>query len=899
MGEVYRARDPRLGRDVAIKVLPIAWSGDPERLQRFELEARAAATLNHPNILAVFDIGQHDGSPYIVSELLDGETLRERLAGGVLPVRKAVEYAIQIARGMAAAHEKGIVHRDLKPENVFVTSDGRLKVLDFGLAKLTQPEGAPVGATALPTTPAFDLAQARPDTQPGMVLGTIGYMSPEQVRGVAADHRADIFAFGTVLYEMLSGRRAFQRETAVETMTAILKENPPDLPLAERHIPPALDRIVDRCLEKGPAERFQSAADLGFALEALSGHSESTLAAPAGVTFGASRLRRSMPWAVAFVLLVTTVVLAALQLSRSPQASPVVQFHVPPPAGGIFPGANNTPRMAISPDGQYLAFTVNLRDGKPELLWLRKLDSLEARAVPNTDAPAGAEPVQQPFWSPDSRYVGFFADGKLKKVDIASTSVQTIAAIPGNNFGGSWNQEGVILVGSVATKGLQRVSADGGTLSQVTTLDDSRNESAHLWPQFLPDGRHFLYLAFGDPEDVAIYAGALDSAERKLVLKSQFMVYFAPPDHLFWVSDGALMVQRFDVDALELQGTPIQIAEGVSGTLNGRIGITVSDTGVLVHRPAAGGLEADSQLVWLDRSGQQLGSIGMPSTYRGIELSPDDRQVAVHREERQAGGDLWLLDLVRGSTARLTLDATHSMSPVWSPDGRRIVFSRQVGTSWRLYERESSGVGTERQLYESKSFLTPLSILPDGQSVVIRLVNGASQGDFFVMRLSDAQSASPYLQIPFNLTYGQLSPDARWMAYSSIESGRNEIYVQSFPSPSTRYAVSTDGGIQPRWRRDGRELFYLHAPQGSASQQAMMSVTLEPAGAGLKFGVPAALFDAYAASSLHGGLPMVFQYAVSSDGNRFLVARQLGAENAAPGETPLTVVLNWTSLLNR
>jgi eukaryotic-like serine/threonine-protein kinase len=904
MGEVYRARDTRLQRDVAIKVLPAAFLSDPDRLARFEQEARAAAALNHPNILAVHDIGTQESAPYIVSELLEGETLRDRLGHGALPVRKAIEYAVQIAHGLEAAHEKGIVHRDLKPENVFVTSDGRVKILDFGLAKLTQTEPTLAGISVLPT--------GAPDTLAGVVLGTLGYMAPEQVRGQSADHRADIFAFGAILYEMLAGLRAFRGDTAADTMTAILKEDPADLPMVERHIPTALGRIVDRCLEKNPAARFKSADDLGFSLEALSTHSETrtTPGSPASIV-GSSRFHASLPWVVALVFLGTTLLLASLQFFRSPPAQPLVRFQVSPPTGGMFPGANFAPRMSISPDGQYLAFTINLRDGKPDQLWIRKLDSLEARALSNTEAPLNAaEPAQSPFWSPDSRYVAFFADGKLRKVDMTSGGVQTLSSMPGNNYGGTWNRDGTILYGTSRTKGLQRVSADGGVPSQVTTLDTSRKETAHLWPQFLPDGRHFLYLALGESVDGrGVYVGSIESNERKLVLKSEYRAHFAPPGYLFFVRDGALMVQPFDVTALELQGEPTQMAEGIQGSLNnGRIAFAASETGTLAYRPGAGTLGADSQLVWFDRTGKELGTLGPPSSYRGVELSPDGLHAAVHREERAGSGDLWVLDLERGSTARFTFDATqHNVSPIWSLDGRRIFFSRNSGTAgagWPLYERDSTGVGGEKLVYDPKNqpgfdWDTPLSVTPDGQSLVFGARNVTTLGDLLVLSLSGEREASPYLQVPFNQLLGQLSPDGRWIAYSSNESGRNEIYVQGFPSPGTRYQVSADGGTQPRWRRDGKELFYLTVLLTNVSGTAgMMSVDVEAAGAGLRFGIPERLFDSYALG-FGEAHPPAFSYSVTSDGKRFLVARQLAAENSNPEETPLTVVLNWTSLLAR
>jgi serine/threonine protein kinase/Tol biopolymer transport system component len=887
MGEVYRARDPRLGRDVAIKVLPAGISADPDRLHRFEQEARSAAALNHPNILAVYDIGTHDGAPYIVSELLEGETLRERLTSASLPVRKAIEYAVQIAHGLAAAHEKGIVHRDLKPENIFVTADGRVKILDFGLAKLTQADAAVTRLSALPTTP--------PNTVPGIVLGTIGYMAPEQVRGLPADHRSDIFAFGSVLYEMLSGQRAFRGETTIDAMTAILKEDPPDLPSAERHIPPALARIVDRCLEKNPAARFKSADDLGFALETLSSHSDAgpALKSPAPA-FSSSRFA---PCLAALMFLSLALVLAAILFVRSPQTAPMVRFQIPPPAGGIFTGQNSTPRMAISPDGQYIAFTVNLRDGTPEQLWIRRLDALEARPLANTEARLGAaQPVQQPFWSPDSRHVGFFVDALLKKVDIASGAVQTVSGIPelGANYGGTWNRDGTILFGTSLTKGLQRVSADGGKPSQVTTLDASTGELAHLWPQFLPDERHFLYLAVGEQarDERAVYAGSIGSNERKRVLESAYMATFVPPGYLFFVRDSALMVQRFDVDALELQDESIQVADAVQVIVNGRAGFTVSDTGVLVYR-AGSATTADSELAWFDRAGKQLGTVAAPFLYRGVELSPDGFRAAVHREERESTGDLWVLDLQRGSTSRFTFDASqHNMAPVWSPDGRRIFFSRNTGNTWGIYERDSTGVGAERLLHEAKGPgpVTPLTVSPDGQRLVFRANN---QGDFSVLSLSSEHEASPYLQIPFNQSFGQLSPDGRWMAYNSNESGRAEVYVQSFPSLGTRYQVSTAGGTQPRWRGDGQELFYVVLPPSGAG--TLMSVKVEATTAALRFGIPERLFDSHAIAPEHA--PPAFGYSVTADGKRFLVARPLVAVNANPAETPLTVVLNWPSAL--
>jgi serine/threonine protein kinase len=525
MGEVYRARDPRLGRDVAIKVLPSAFAADEERLRRFEQEARAAAALNHPNILAVHDIGEHDGAPYIVSELLEGETLRDRLRRsregstasassdqGPLPVRKAIEYAVGIAHGLAAAHDKGIVHRDLKPENVFIVSDGRVKILDFGLAKLTEREPALSGVTAIPTTP--------PDTLPGVVLGTIGYMSPEQVRGLAADHRSDIFSFGTILYELLSGQRAFRGETSADTMTAILKDDPPDLPTAERKLPPALARIVDRCLEKTPAARFQSAEDLAFALDALSTQSGATESMIGSVA--TPRAREKQAWALVAALSVALVAAlawaAVAQFWRAPIEQRALRFIVPPPDGWSLPvvvrqttnQVSGRSPVAVSPDGRRIAFIA--RNAEKDALWIRSLDTLISRMLP------GTEGVSAPFWSPDSRFIGFFADDKLKKIDISGGPPIPVCDSAGGTAG-AWSSDGVIVFAQTTPSGpgsstasvLQRVPTAGGVPTQATTLQPG--DSNHTRPVFLPDGRHFVY-SVTSARSMPIYLASLDSATR-------------------------------------------------------------------------------------------------------------------------------------------------------------------------------------------------------------------------------------------------------------------------------------------------------------------------------------------------------------------------------------------------
>lgn len=459
------------------------------------------------------------------------------------------------------------------------------------------------------------------------------------------------------------------------------------------------------------------------------------------------------------------------------------------------------------------------------------------------------EQVQQPFWSPDSRYIGFFADGKLKKIDIASGNVQTLCSLPGNNYGGTWNRDGTILLGTALTKGLQRVSAEGGTPSQVTAIDLTRKEMFHLWPQFLPDGRHYLYLATTASGERSVYVASIDSDDRKLLLNSTYMANFSPPDSLFFIREAALMVQRFDLRTLALTGEPTQIAERVQNAGNGRPGFTVSETGVLIYRPALGAVDADSRLEWFDRTGKSLGTIGAVSAYRGVELSPDGFSAVVHRESGQSAGDIFVLDLQRASESRFTFDpAQHNVSPVWTPDGRHIIFGRSRGNSWAIYEKDSTGVGDERLLHQvessgigSLSFVVPRSVLPDGEGLLFSLRNASTLSDLWVLRFAGEPKATPYIESQFNEEYGQLRPDGRWVAWASsgTGSGGNQVWVQDFPSAGTRFQVSTaEGGTQPRWRADGRELFYLAPPGSALGQGRLMSVTVESAGGTLKFGIP-------------------------------------------------------------
>jgi eukaryotic-like serine/threonine-protein kinase len=866
---------------------PLEWPGDPERLQRFEQEARAAAALNHPNILAVYDIGQHDGSPHIVSELLEGGTLRERLNGGALPVRKAVEYAIQIAHGLAAAHEKGIVHRDLKPENIFVTTDGRVKILDFGLAKLTQAEPAAAAPSALPTAP--------PNTLPGVVLGTVGYMTPEQVRGLQADHRADIFAFGAILYEMLSGRRAFQRETSAETMTAILKEDPPELPTAERHIPPTLARIVDRCLEKNSAARFQSTRDLAFALEAMSTHSGATETVSSRPR---TRSRERIAWIAAG--LTSLGLIAALPFAiaylQEPQSEPeAVRFSVAPPSDATFAGGPfYAPAQALSPDGRVVVFRA--QRGAQDLLWVRPLNSLDARPLTGTDG------GDFPFWSPDSRFIGFFAEGKLKKVDALDGPVQTLCDAP-NGEGGSWNQDGIIVFTANRDTGLSRVSAAGGQPRALTTLDASRKEISHRWPEFLPDGRRFLFLVRPGTE---VRVGSLDSSETKTVLNADSKVLYTPPGHLVFVRQGVLMAQSFDAARAQPVGDPFPIAEQVLfNSTNGRAAFSVSENGVLAYRS---GLRGASHMAWVDRSGRWLQSFGEPADYQDLSLSPDDTRVVVHRHEFQGGGGLWLLDWKRGTASRFTFNS-HEEQSIWSPDGTRIVFASELsgdrgriltpgggardGPISHLYQNIASGAGQVELLFKSNTAKKPTNWSHDGRFIVYENLDPKTGDDIWVLPLFGDRKPIPFLRTQFSEGQGQLSPDGRWMAYASNETGRYEVYVQPFPPSGAKWLISPGGGGHPRWRRDGKELFYL-ALAGGTGEIIVMAAEATASVSGFGAGTPKVLFETTTLSALGTLGPIGDQvYSVSADGQRFIFLTPVAQSQ------PVTVVLNWPALVTK
>jgi Tol biopolymer transport system component len=855
MGEVYRARDARLGRDVAIKILPESFTHDADRLRRFEQEARAVAALNHPNILAVFDIGRFNDSPFLVSELLEGESLRAALDRGPLPQRKTMEYGVQIAHGLAAAHEKGIVHRDLKPENIFITKDGRIKILDFGLAKLAQAAGGD------------EVTLTSSHTAAGVVMGTASYMAPEQVRGDAVDPRTDIFAFGAVLFEMLSGVRAFRRDTAAETMTAVMKDDPPELSNPGHQVSPTLERIVRRCLEKSPDQRFQSARDLSFALSALSG-TETTVARAAAP--------RRLPIALwlGAALALAAVGAGTWFIARRPQPTTRMQFAL------AVPDEMSISHMALSRDGSTLVFVSPEENSAMPMLFVQRVGSSSVTPL------AGTQGASYPFWSPDGAYVGFFAHGKLQKTAISGgTPLELATALAGR--GGSWGSKGVIVYTPDAQGPIYRVNADGSGMAALTQGITTAAEESHRWPMFLPDGNHFLFWAgnFGNRKDdhSAIYTSSLAGKEKKLVVMCHSNFGF-DAHSLFFVDDQRQLVSMaFDASASTVSGSATVVSNAVGFQPSTSWGaFAVAENGTLIYNTGVGA--AQSVLTWMDRSGRELGRIGDPAIMDNPTLSPDGTRVAVDISDQKANNvDIWIESTAGAGNSRFTFDPAEEVVGVWSRDGTMVAY-RSDAEGASLYLKPATGLERER-----KRFTIPVSInddiIPNSWSLDDRQIlftrQGASGEHLELLPVAGGEPTR-FLTSNGSEMNGQISPDGKWVAYASDESGAWEIYVTSFPGAAGKWQVSRGGGTEPRWRGDGKEIFYI-APNGM-----LMAVPVD-AQNNFATGTPAPLFQ------VHGRAPIsstdVFTYDVAKDGKRFLVNRYVKPEHVAP----LTILLNTTS----
>ena len=874
MGEVYRALDTRLQRIVAVKILPSHLSENPEAKERFDREARTISSLNHPNICTLHDVGHQDGVDYLVMEYLEGETLASRLDKGALAPDQVLKYGIEICEGLEKAHRTGIVHRDLKPGNVMLTPSG-VKLMDFGLAK-SLPSRASDSSSL--TVNLSSPAANPPLTEKGMIVGTFQYMSPEQVQGKEVDGRSDIFSLGAVLYEMVTGKRAFEGTSQLSVAAAILENEPPPIRSVKPMTSPVLDHAIVCCLAKYPEDRWQTARDLALELKWTAESGPQTgIFTPAGRRKAG---RQWLAWSVAALLGVIVVLTTLLFRGKWPPVTTPVRFEIQLPAGAL--------TFMLSPDGRQLAFLAPGPDGR-NLVWIRALDSLAPHPL------RGTENILVPiFWSPDSRFIAFQLGSKLKKIDISGGPPQEVCDAFATVIGGAWNRDGTIIFGTVGN-GIMQVPAAGGVPALLTTTE-GRNE-VHTFPSFLPDGRHFIYLRA--PENPGIYLGSLDvkpekQSSSRILSTSQMAVYAASADsrmgRLLFLREGTLLVQAFDERSLQTQGDPIPVAERV-GSFHQSGLFSVSPSGVLAYSagPTARWL---SQLSWFDRQGKPLGHAEQPGTYSYTDfaLSPDGKRLAASKIDPRAGGEtgIWLLDLLRGMSARFTFDQAPDSAPVWSPDGSRVAFAAFRAGGNGIYQKTTNGAGKEQALVSvtgDEKF--PNDWSRDGRFLLYTQRDPQTHADLWVLPVAGdgtpSGAATPFANTAFNEEQGRFSPDTRWIAYASDESGKSEIYVQPFPVPpngGSKTPISRDGGSQPRWRRDGKELFYS-SPDGK-----LMAVDVTE-GPIFKASTPRTLFHLPVAQIGHNesGL-QVLGWDVAPDGKRFLI------DTATTSSEPVTVVLN-------
>jgi serine/threonine protein kinase/Tol biopolymer transport system component len=862
MGEVYRAHDPRLGRDVAIKVLPADLVENPERRARFEREARVLASINHPHIGAIYGIEDADGYRALVLELIQGQTLAARIdAIGRLPVDDALMIARQIAEALEAAHEKGIVHRDLKPANIMLNEAGAVKVLDFGLARL---DAAEASGSSLANSPTLTYA----GTAEGIILGTAVYLSPEQARGRPVDKRTDIWAFGCVLFEMLTGGRVFGRETLTDTIAAIVGQEP-DWKALPQELPERIERLIRRCLAKDLRRRLHDIADARIEIEEV-------LAAPTGASQRAESMPRAagqasfqkLPWillALAILGLGAASVIALNNRRVVPSVpGEAITFTMSPPGPVNFTPNGNF--VSVSPDGRYIAFVANNANGLP-MVWLRSKDAVDMRPV------AGTENARSTFWSPDSRYLGVFsAGGYITKVPIDGGPPQPLATAISTSTGGTWNREGVILFSSMQGP-IRRIPATGGAAPIDVTDIVGDQVSRHESPSFLPDGKRFVFFARGpDPSGDGIYVGSLDGGSARLVVRASSAVSYVQPGYLMYVREGILVAQPFDPVKAEITGDPTPIAERVDNfPESGMAAFSVSDSGVLVYRSSP---EASSnRLLWLDRSGKRVGEVGEPGSYRNPRLSPDGKRIAVEITDSSGNRDIWILDAVSGTRLRFTFDPGRDASPVWSSNGQFIVWQGSNG----VYIKSSDGKGTPERIREEPWI--PDEWLPDGSGLLFH--PPAPRQVFSITWPGSDRTERKVLEGQGITTHARVTRDGKWIAFATTHTGRFEVMIQDFPQPSGRWQVSSAGGVQPKWRADGKELFYLTLD----ARLAAVPVTL---GALVHIGKPQILFQ----TNAEVVMGMVWhQYDVTPDGQRFLV----NTGNVV--NTPVTVVHNWPALL--
>jgi len=878
MGEVYRARDTRLDRSVAIKILPEHLADKADAGERFEREARTISSLSHPNICQLHDIGTQDGVRYIVMELLEGETLADRLRRGPLPLEQVFRFGSEIAEGMHAAHRRGVVHRDLKPGNVMLTKSGA-KLMDFGLAKgvaATRPASAELTAS-------LTSSHATPLTQQGTIVGTFQYMSPEQIEGKEADPRSDIFSLGAVLYEMVSGKRAFEGKTLVSVAASILEKEPEPIRTLQPLTPTSLERVIQKCLAKDPDSRWQSAGDLASELKWIA--EGSSTAAKSVVKTQRSKIaliREGLAWMLAALALIAVIVLS-LVLGFSGSPKPLIRTQIAPleKMQFNFVGDNGGP-PAISPDGKNIVFS-SRGEGKNQL-FLRSLDKLVPQPI------AGTVAGTFPFWSPDSRSVAFFADGKLKRIDIAGGAPVTICNAPVGR-GGSWSTNGTIVFSPSFTEALLQVPATGGTPAPATKLSDKY--TTHRWPWFLPDGNHFLYLAANHSATTsattAVFWASLDGQDNKMLFTSPSNAIYAS-GRILYVRDNALMAQEFDGSSGQLheEAIPLNGDIQVDGTV-WRGTFSASETGTLVYQPGLVG--ARQRLTWFDRTGKEVGSVSGPDQFSLMELSPDDKKAAATIGDPV--GVIWIYDLAHNNRTRFTFGNDSNVNAIWSRDGKKLAYLEgdlNSAFSRKLVVKASDGSGEARELRDIGTLHTLQEELddwsPDGRYILYEsgTIGEGSGIDLWLLPLSGDKPV-PLISTPGDQQFGQFSPDGRWVAYSSSETGRPEIYVVPFPATGAKWQVSANGGTRPRWRRDGREIVFEVAGTGN-----VMSAQINPRGSNLEVGEVRVLFETTNLPPNNAGS----QWSLTSDGQKLLAIT-----TGETGDLPLTVIQNWTEELKR
>ncbi len=868
MGEVYKARDTRLDRTVAIKVLPTHLADRSELRERFEREAKTIASLSHPHICTLHDIGHQDGIDYLVMEYLEGETLAQRLVKGSLPLEQVLQFAIEIADALDKAHRKGITHRDLKPGNIMLTKSGT-KLLDFGLAKLKQEAAPALPDSQLPTMKSAVTAE-------GTILGTLQYMAPEQVEGKQneIDARTDIFAFGAVVYEMATGKRAFEGKSPASVMGAIMHLDPPPMSSFQPVTPPALDRVVKKCLAKEPEKRWQAASDVCDELKWITEGGSQVISTPTVPVKGIrSHGRRALILSVlgAFLLGAAIASLAVWNLKPSPRKQES-RFTITLPPGQQLAGLDRGPAVALAPDGSLLAYIAC--QGGAQQIYLRPMDGLEAKPIAGTDG------AIDPFFSPNGQWVGFFAGGKLKKAAVSAEAVITVGEAASPN-GASWGSQGTIAFAPTNVTPILEIPDLSGTVTSVSRFDTQQN--SHRWPEFLPDGKAVLFatgLTAGNWTNVEISVQAPGMIERRNLAQGT-NPHYATSGHLIYAQGGSLMAAPFDARRLATTGQAVPVVEGVmQSPTTGAAQYSLSSTGSLAYVP--GGLQSSqNKMVWVNRSGAEQPLSAPGHNYVYPRLSPDGHRVAMAIAEDQ-GAQVWLYDLQETLT-RLTFDGVANNVPAWTPDGKRIAFLHGASN---VYWQLADGSGGLERLTDSEYLHAPMSFSSDGQRMAYIENNPTTGYDIWVMRMNDpsapsgqAHKAEPFIRTPFNESAPQFSPDGHWLAYVSNESGRNEIYVVAYPGPGGKWQISTEGGTEPVWNRNGKELFFRDANK-------MMAVDVA-AQASFAAGKPHMLFEGPYAPT-----PATFpNYDVSLDGQRFLMLKPVEQARAAP--TQINVVLNW------